>query len=615
MKFISPKKDVFINILFFILYFNIFSVFLFSYYDLDFASQDELDYYYTTGVIDKNIYAQYLNNFEYFEPDAETEKVETKKETKKFKLKIGSKLNDYQNKTKDINNYLKFNYLNNFFDIGISGIDDNKSTQNFNKQDNLFVNERINKQLTLDKFYIGYTNPKTIDNIIIGNFRANLGMGLTFSKTNTTKEGLSGDLELPYQRAYTYANSTKKIAIANNYLQGLGLYEKIKNLEIYFIYSTTANRIDNLSVKNSNNEIEQKTINNLDYETIKAGYLGYNFLNVIRIGGIFYESKNEYFENICKNKTQAGKGLYFELNSNNFFYQNEISFVDNERAFINKFGFNNQKDFDFSISYRNYPETYKNDLANSLSLHPNPSYFRCNDEQGFQFNLKYSPEITKQNSKKNSNKNQKLDIEFQSDIFRYSKKTIFNKQTQTYDIFYYPQVLNKTYFVNAKYFFGNMINEFGYRFYDRDTGEISNSYYERKDEYFDYKIEHKSKKFDCSTKYTKKIRGLDVPDYKYFSEYFTFSTKLLLFDETYLNAQMNFMDSYMNKISDDKFSYIFGLNSKLTKNLSLKFKWYVKDDLNKKYFDLLDDDGSTNKETFYENELLNKWSVELAFKF
>ena len=622
--FLKIKKGVSLigSILFFLLYFLIFSVFLYSYYDLNFSSQDELDYYYETGQIDKSVYDQYSDNFNFSENSenteagTDTEKPEYKKveKSKKFRLKTGVELDDYKEKTNDISSYLRMEYKSKNWDFGVLGIDRNKVVRNFSAEENFFVESKVEKQLRLEKFYAAYSNSKIVDKLIVGDFKARFAMGLTFSRTNLTKDGLFGDLEQPFKRTFDYQNGSKKEAIDNTYLHGIGLHEKIKNFEVYYLHSNLKNPLDNISVRNFDNQIEKKTVNGLDDETIQAGYIGYNFLNFAKIGGIFYNLQNEYFNHILANKNQSGKGLYFELNSNNFFYQNELSFVDDQQAFINKFGFDNKNDLNFFVSYRDYPAKYQNQLADSLSLHPSQDYFRCTDEQGFRFYFNYFYYLNSQNNQKKLSK-QKLEFEFQSDIFKYTKKADWNSQTQNYDIFYYPAILSKTYFLNTKYFEQNMIYSAGYRFYDRDTNVISSSYYQRKDEYFDWKIEYDSKEFECSAKYTKKVRGIDVPGYTYFSEYFALTTKTSVYNETYLGVQINFLDTYMDKISDDTFSYIFTLNSKLNKNLQMKVKWYVRDDLKKKYFDLMDDDGTSQKVYFYDNGLLNRWSVDLEWKF
>ncbi len=77
---------------------------------------------------------------------------------------------------------------------------------------------------------------------------------------------------------------------------------------------------------------------------------------------------------------------------------------------------------------------------------------------------------------------------------------------------------------------------------------------------------------------------------------------------------MNVTDSNISSITDDKFSYIFGLNSSLNKNFSLKFKWYVKDNLMKKVFDVYDEEEASQI-FYYDKDLLNKWYFEFEYKF
>ncbi|MDR0676952.1 MAG: hypothetical protein LBF97_07960, partial [Elusimicrobiota bacterium] len=198
-----------------LLFVNIFlliSDILFAYYDFDFQNQDELDYYYEIGLIDANEYEEYSLLFDYF-PETEdelekeiTDKIEIKKDKKSIKKNFIQRYNfsyeitDYKEKSDD---YLSiFKLENEFFlfkddykkslKFGVLGLNKNFISNTFVENEKKFYNSDSYKKNEMEKVYIDLNLQDT--HIIIGDFKARFGMGLTFSKTNSKKEGLSQDL-------------------------------------------------------------------------------------------------------------------------------------------------------------------------------------------------------------------------------------------------------------------------------------------------------------------------------------------------------------------------------------------------------------------------------------
>ncbi len=552
------KKDVCKSVLFFIFYFFTFVAVVFAYYDFDFTSADELNYFYESGLIDQATYEEYLTTFEYFEE--EFKDGEKLGEKQKLDVKFITELDDYKEKNSDFTNYLKLKYNVKNFEFGGLGIYRNVFERNYDEAQHFFATEKLDKKLDLEKFYIKYSaissskksvkttqkpqnknvlnNPEKsedfvksktfVDEVWLGNFQARFGMGLTFGLSNKLKEGFSEDLNLPFRRNIPYEKTTKKEFINNNFLMGVGIYKIFKNFEFYYAYSSSENPLDAIQVKNIGGEIKKQTVNSFDHEEIQAASIVYNFINFFKVGGVYYSAKNEYFHDLFSTKNYEGKGLFFDLNSNNFFYKNEISFANKSSAFVNKFGFDNKKDFDFYVSYRNYDFNYENPFSNSLSLHPDKKYFKCSDEEGFRFSGNYGYDFSRV---------RKIQFNFESDVFQYSKKRIYDSKTKTYNIFAFPKTVNKTYFARTRFTNQNIFYEVGYRFYDRDVAEIARTFYKRKDEYLDYKIGYDLKAFNFSAKYSKKIKGIDIPEYKYFSEYMNFYLKILLFKKTFFQLK------------------------------------------------------------------------------
>jgi hypothetical protein len=593
---------------------------IYKYYNLEFTDTGELEDFYKLGLISENEYREFIPILKYFDKRYSKNKIVFDN-----KINFFTEITDYEEKTDDlltgikIENTIKIsendilkkskNLKNSeICNFGALVLNKNEIFRHFNEAEQNFYNYDFEKKNELEKIYFDFDMKKT--RVIIGDFKARFGMGLTFAKTNSINDGFSGDLSMPYRRTFEYNNEKKKELIDNNYLHGIGFYQKIKNFEVFYIFSDSKNPLDDVSVINFQNQGKTQPINELDNEKINAVYLGYNFLNFFKAGGVYYKSENDFFSKLNSYKKSEGKGFFLELNSNNFFYQNEISFVSNRQAFINKFGFDNKKDFDFYISYRNYPKDYFNSFGNTLRLRPNQKYFWGMDETGLRWNLDYEY-ILKSNDK--------LRFEFLNDIYSYSKIREKISETKIYEIITNPNIINKNYFLKTKYYKKDLIFEFGYKFYDRNTEENSKSYYDRKDAYYDYGLTYNSDIFNVNVQYLKKTKAIDTARDKYYSEYLKFLTKFYLNKNktTFFSSQINLTDTYIDKSTDDIITYSFLLSSKILKNLNIKIRWNLKSykDKDESFIFINDELEDVDDLFLYNTDFLNRWKLEMEWKF
>ena len=302
-----------------------FSTFLFAYYNQEFENKDELDYYYEIGLIDDDEYREYEEVFDYLNEDLK-ENSDDKKLSYKGKIYFFSELTDYREKTNDILSGIRLEKLfsvktkKNLLDINLSGLFLNKNRlyKSYNSDEKIFVDENYKKVNSLDKIFLdlSFADYK----ILVGDYRARFGMGLTFSKSNSLKDGFYGDISMPHRVIFRTKNDTiKREMIDNNYLHGIGFSKKIKDFEFFYLFSEQKNPLSDIKVLDLEEKNKLKSVNSLDNEKINLLATNYNFLNFFKSSIIYFEAKNDYFSEILPSKKVEGLGGYFSLNFNNFF--------------------------------------------------------------------------------------------------------------------------------------------------------------------------------------------------------------------------------------------------------------------------------------------------------
>lgn len=594
--------------LLYLLIFFLASSFLFSYYNQEFDSKDELDYYYELGLIDDDEYREYEEIFDYLDENKDEEK-EAFDKNLYGNIKFFSELTDYREKTNDIlsgirleksfaieKNKNKFLNLN----LGTLILNKNKLYKNYNSDEKIFTDENYKKINSLDKFFLdlSFSNYK----ILVGDYRARFGMGLTFSKSNSLKEGFYGDTSMPHRLTFrTRNNEIKREMIDNNYLHGVSISKKYKDFEFFYIFSEEKNPLNDINVLDLEGNKKAKSVNSLDNEKINLLAINYNFLNFLKSSVIWFEAKNNYYFDVLSSKNTDALGGYFLLNFNNFFYENELTFLNEKKAFINKFGFNDNETLNFYILYRNYPSDYKNDFSNSYRARPNQKYFYSSDEEGVKFDFSYKYKFKTKDF---------LKFEILGNLYSYSKKR--EKISSVYELIYYPKIYDKTYSIFINYNKKNLSFDVKYKNIDRDLDNISNNYYSRKDENYEVSVSYNTDIFNIRYSYIKKYKAIDCLDKKYYSEYMKYFFKVFLSkkNNTFLSLNTNITDTYVDKDYDDIITYSILFNSQLIKTFLLKFRWNIKSYKQKDFLDYDDD-----KLYFYNTIFLDKWKLEIEYKF
>ncbi|MCP4481378.1 MAG: hypothetical protein GY817_00930 [bacterium] len=554
---------------------------LFSYYNYYFESQEELDYAYESGDILYDIYQDMKDEFKFLrDMNMPSSPISAKELYFKLRGKVVIKSEDYIEKNNDIIAYLKTRIQFARFEVGLLGMHKNDLKTHYNARIKKIIYDDVKKESRLEKYYFQYTAKNT--KIIAGNFKAHFGLGLTLSRSNSRKNSLVGETNLPGKRSFIYKNTIYKNYLSNLFLYGFGLEQKYHNFKLQTFYSDLKNPLDNIDVLGFDGKPKEVTVAALDHERLWGNCLEYNYLDIIRVGAIYYQLKNDYLFDIEQSFTKEQVGIYLKVLLNQFYYDQENS----EDAFINRFGFNN-KDIKFEVFYRKYPENYDNPLANSLSLHADKKYYRCNDEEGIRSSFSC---LIKERVK----------FFLRGDIFFYTKRRE-NQQTV-----FYPRIINKYYTTKLALLNDRIVHEVSYNIYDRDARNTSSKYYQRKDAYFNYKLNFKDPFINFYIKYAQRTKGVDVVDYKYTSEYLSFMFKLKYMKGSYLSSQINFKDYHLDDRTEDKYSYIFKLVQRLNKKYKLKFSWYA--------LDLIEEVES--EEVGFEwnvKSLQDKWKLELEF--
>ena len=243
MKFLSQRITQKVILFFILLYFtNI--AFLKGYYDYAFENEDELDYALESGSISYEIYNDLKNELEFIDE----ENPETEKPQKKFNLNMKNVIEpeNYFNKSDSLIGFSKLDInFNDNLHSGILFLNKNKLNSHYDSQQNIFIYDNLERTNSIEKFFVSSKIKNT--NIFIGNFRAKFGMGLTFAKTNSMKNDIYSDINLPLSRSVIFRNQYYKNYIPNNFLKGIALeQEMLKNFKLSLIYSDSKNPLDDI---------------------------------------------------------------------------------------------------------------------------------------------------------------------------------------------------------------------------------------------------------------------------------------------------------------------------------------------------------------------------------
>jgi hypothetical protein len=606
-----------------------------DYYDYDFYTEDEIEDAYLDGSIDDVSYEEYLDYF-YFTNQNETdyeitdEDIVPSKKNLKLIIKPNYYLEHGSSKFKDISQFIKFNWLNleNYYDFGfVAGRGDRINNYSYDKYNQTAGINNFNTNLYLYKIYAGYKNKNK--KIIIGDYRARFGMGLTFGQGINYGDAFYYDMKLPYTRTYKmYMSEDKNIYkyntmfIDNRNLRGLGLEYDFLNIKLRNFYSDVNPSLDSVLVKNYNTNINSRiSLNNGYRSKIYGANLEYNFSNSLdnNIGLTYYTNSRKYkldsssyFYN--ENLDYSAYGLYTNIFYDKSKLRAEISGSNSVDAFNNELEkkrglayilsaeLNKTKNFDCNVSFRNYNKDYINPYANSFSLHTPKKYFLCRDENGYRIDLKYEYP--------NNSSREKIGCEIKSDI--YSHYGMSKLENEKYSIVYGPKLTDSIYFLKLKYTIKKTAEyELTRKLVDKDIetrGDDSNT---RKDAYNYFTIKYFFDSSILKIKYGTQEKYIDISNKKYYGESLSILYSMNLFRGCEIIPQVKLRDPNVDKRNDERYSYNIKTKYEINENLNIKFDWFILDTEKEKF---LEYDTDTEIGYTYIGSL-NRWKMEVDYKF